>query len=262
MNRMVLPIAALALWIIVGCGGSRDSRSGNSSSTSGGAGVSTAGPGSTSGGGNVAVEPGFTPLFDGQTLSGWMFGKDTLDGQTASPDFRFQAKDGIILLDAKDRSGKVGTQSIVSTRSFNKDFILKFDFKATQEASGVFTVRNGGVPMNDFIRRGEQKHFHYFKSDGWNEMEVTIRQVTRVSNKVLGPTDRLEAGFRNGQASATLNGQTIDPNWIQVRLEGTTLCNGEGVTGGFFHANSTGQISFRAVSGKIALRNIRFQELP
>ena len=140
--------------------------------------------------------------------------------------------------------------------------VLKFDFRATQESSGYLTVRNVALPVGDYLRRGEQKHFQYFKTDGWNEMEVTIRLVTRHNNKVVTESDRLESSFTNGKATATLNGQAIDPNWIHVRLEGIPKCNGEVLYGGMFYIGTTGKIAFRTVSGKIALRNIRFQELP
>ena len=263
--RIVPLFALVAIWSALGCGGSRDSASAGGTSGGGSAnsnGNSNGGGngGKTDAAGNVVTEPGFTSLFDGRNLSGWTYGKDSLEGQTATSDMRFQVQNGVIV--ASGKAGKGGAQELVTSRTFNKDFILKLEFKASQEGHGVLSVRDHNVSVSDFIRRGEQKQLQYFKNDGWNEMQIVVRLTTHVHGKALSETDQLEASFRNGKATATLNGQSIDPNAIGVRVHGHPKCNGENLRGGGFPLVSSGRIGFRSVSGKIEFRNIRFQELP
>jgi hypothetical protein len=259
--RSLIQFSLLLIALVaVGCG-----KSDSSTATTGGPAVpNTGGTAVPNTGGSVSggsAEPGYTPLFDGRHLTGWVFGKDDLDGQDATPDYRFQTKDGVIRMSARGQDGKTATKEIVSTRKFAKDFVLKLEFRAAQEATGAVIVRGHGVPVADFERRNEQNLKH-FKTDGWNELEVTVRQITRADNRALRDGDHLQASYVNGKAVAKLNGHDIDPNVIWVRTEGFARCNNETLsTPGSFVVPSSGTVAIQARSGKLEFRNIRFKEL-
>src|SRR5271165_1664611 len=113
-----------------------------------------------------------TPLFAGGDLTGWRYAKEVLHRQTETQDKRFSAASGVLVLASKDRDGKKTQVELVSVREFSKDFILKLEFKAAQEAIGHVTIRNTPFPVADYIRRGEQTQLKGFKKDDWNEMEI------------------------------------------------------------------------------------------
>src|SRR5262245_45797821 len=45
------------------------------------------------------LEPGYTALFNGKDLTGWRYGKETLEGKNETSDKRFFVKDSIIVAD-------------------------------------------------------------------------------------------------------------------------------------------------------------------
>ena len=128
--------------------------------------------------------------------------------------------EGNIVLAAKDKDGKKDVRELIHAREFAKDFVLKLEFKAAQEATAAVTIRNTGFPVGDFIRRNEQKQLKNFKNDGWNELEITVKMAAHAEGRRLTDSDTLEAGFMNGMATARLNGRVIDPNRVVIQIEG------------------------------------------
>jgi len=89
-------------------------------------------------------EPGFTRLFDGKTLSGWLTRKDMKE-----PTKGWVVKDNVLTILPKNAGGGVG--DIITAKKYS-DFILKFDFRLTAKAnSGVKYLfdpkRFGGTTM-------------------------------------------------------------------------------------------------------------------
>jgi hypothetical protein len=210
-----------------------------------------------------AQESGFHALFNGTDLTGWRYGKEILHRQTETPDGRFSVTGGTIVLARKDKEMKSPVKELITFREFTKDFNLKVEFKATQESIGAVTVRNYPFPVGDFLRRGEHKHLKNFKTDGWNELEVTIKMAAYADGRRLTESDQLEAGFQNGKAVAKVNGKSVDPNRVIIQIEGSPKINGE-VLGGYAGVPlpSKGPVGLRSNSGKIEFRNIRFREIP
>jgi len=208
----------------------------------------------------VAQSPGYTPLFDGSELTGWRYGKEVLHKQTETPDKRFYVSGGAIVMAAKDKDGKKDQRDLFTVREFNKDFVLKLEFKAAQEAAATVLVRGSGFGIGDLVRRGGT-NLAKFRNDDWNELEIVVKMAAWAENRRLTESDNLEAGFQNGKATATVNGRKVDPNQVIIRIEGTGRINGEGYHG--VHGLATkGQIGLRTGSGKIEFRNIQFKELP
>lgn len=210
----------------------------------------------------VAQEPGFAPVFNGNDLTGWRYGKEVLDRVTETPDKRFSVSGGVILLAAKDKDGKKDVRELITVREFSKDFVLKLEFKCANEAVAALVIRTTAIPIADFVRRGDQKQLKKFQTDGWNELEVTVKMAAHAENKRLTESDTLEAGFQNGKATARLNGRVIDPNRVVIQIEGYPRVNGEALTNFPVGMATKGQVSLRSGSGKVEFRNIRFKELP
>ncbi len=108
---------------------------------------------------------GFTPLFTGTDLTGWRYGKELLHRQMETSDRRFSVSGGVLSLASKDRNGQKPQKDLMSVRDFSKDFVLRLEFKADQEAICSVLIRNHAFPVADFGRRGEQKQLKHFNKD-------------------------------------------------------------------------------------------------
>ena len=207
-------------------------------------------------------EPGFFPLFNGVDLTGWRYDKEALHRATETADRRLSVKDGVIVLAAKDKDGKKDVRELITVREFAKDFILKLEFKAAQEATGAVTIRKAVIPIADFMRRSEQRQLKKFQTDSWNELEVVVKMAAYAEGRRLTDSDALEASFANGKATTRVNGRTVDPNRTVIQMDAYPKINGEPLTPYPVAAATTGQVGLRSASGKIEFRNIRFKELP
>ena len=146
-------------------------------------------------------EPGFVSLFNGRDLTGWGFRPTSdadkesarkwqasdknappwpivetavgFDGQTATPDGRFVAKSGRLIVTTPSEGRKI--QQLSTTRDFPKDFILRLEFRATPNAdSGVF-IRGRQLQCRDYPLAGPYKKLKNYRAGDWNEIEVTVK---------------------------------------------------------------------------------------
>jgi hypothetical protein len=164
-------------------------------------------------------------LFNGKDLTGWVYsgmkGK-TVDGMTETPDARIEVKDGAIYIKEKDKDGKGGIKDLYTAKSFDKDFVLKMQFKAGLKADSGVYIRGPQLQIRDFIRRGEQKHLKNFKNDDWNDLEITVKGT---------------------EATYVLNGEPLKgPDKMKIPAKGP--------------------IGVQAESGVFEFRNIVVKELP
>lgn len=212
-------------------------------------------------------EAGFTPLFNGRDLTGWYYKgvKDSLDGRTETPDGRVVVENGVIVMREKDRSGKGGIKGLYTLRKFPRPFHLKLEFRAGQKADSGVYVRGPQLQVRDYIRRNEQKHLRKFATDGWNTLDILVRNdvvATLVNGKPLTEKDRLNLSIKEGKATATLNGKEIEPRNVQVRRgpAAECLCNGEFLEL-MTNLPASGDIGLQAESGKFEFRRVRLKEL-
>lgn len=124
-----------------------------------------AAPSSSTAADDFKLEEGFTLLFNGKDLTGWKKekGGDKLDGKTEAYDKRFNVVDGVLVIDPAVK----GDVKIATQKEFDKDLIIKFDFKP------------GKACNNDLFLRG-QKFDIVLKLKGvkegeWNQMEIIIK---------------------------------------------------------------------------------------
>ncbi|MCS7046434.1 MAG: DUF1080 domain-containing protein [Gemmataceae bacterium] len=210
-------------------------------------------------GDDFTPEPGFVSLFNGKDLTGWRYYKEMLDGKTATADGRFTVVDGVIVAN----EGK-GIKDLYTQKEFAKDFQLKLEFRAALKADSGVYIRGSQLQVRDFHRRGEQKQLKKFQTDGWNELDITVRagQLEAIANgKKLTEKDVLEVVVKDGQPSASLNGKPLAVSNIQVSVGNLArcLCNGEFLEN--MKVPAKGGIGLQAESGKFEFRRIRVKEL-
>jgi hypothetical protein len=160
-------------------------------------------------------EPGFVSLFNGHDLTGWGYrptaeadlkfaanwrAKDPnappwpivtnavrFDGLVASPDGRYVAKHGRLIVTTPPEGRKI--QTLWTTRDFPTDFVLKLEFRATPNAdSGIF-LRQPQLQCRDYLLAGPYKQLKQYKPQDWNEIVVTVK---------------------GGEARATCNGEVLE----------------------------------------------------
>ncbi|PQO44200.1 GDSL-type esterase/lipase family protein [Blastopirellula marina] len=138
------------------------------------------------------VEPGFTSLFNGKDLTGWMFKKSpegqktpkglawptyaedvTFDGEKQSDDGRYVAINDRLVVTTPTEGRRI--QTLWTKQEFPSDFILKLEFRATPNAdSGVF-LRAPQLQCRDYPLAGPYKDLKNYKPQDWNEMVVTVK---------------------------------------------------------------------------------------
>jgi len=146
-------------------------------------------------------EPGFVSLFNGKDLTGWGFRATTdaekksrekwqssdphapawpivadpvsFDGQTSSPDGRYVAKNGRLIVTTPPEGRRI--QTLSTTPEFPKNFILRLEFRATPNAdSGIF-IRGPQLQCRDYPLAGPYKKLKNYRAADWNEIEVTVK---------------------------------------------------------------------------------------
>ena len=122
-------------------------------------------------------EEGYTNLFNGKELTGWKYPGAKglpLDGKTETPDKRFEVKDGIILVHAKDSNNKGGIKDLYTVKSFDKDFHLKLEVRAAPRADSGVYIRGPQLQVRDYPTVGPYKKVK-FNTGGWNELEIIVK---------------------------------------------------------------------------------------
>jgi len=132
-------------------------------------------------------DSGFESLSNGRDLSGWSYPEGTtLDGQTSTPDGRFRAVNGRIVVTVSRTQSDY--KKLWTTRKFPNDFVLKLEFRASPNAdSGIF-IREPQLQCRDYLIAGPFTTLKHYRPLDWNEVVVTVK---------------------GGLAHATCNGETL-----------------------------------------------------
>jgi lysophospholipase L1-like esterase len=153
-------------------------------------------------------EEGFESLFNGRDLTGWGYrptpesDKENarrwqaadpnaaawpfvlepaiFDGKSSSPDGRFQAINGRIVVTTPPEGRKI--QQLWTTREFPENFILKLEFRATPNADSGVYLRGPQLQCRDYALAGPYKELKHYKPQDWNELVITVTNgVARVT---------------------------------------------------------------------------------
>jgi lysophospholipase L1-like esterase len=149
-------------------------------------------------------EPGFVSLFNGRDLTGWGYRPTSeadqrsakrwqasdpnaaawpivtnavaFDGQTISPDGRFTAKHGRLVVTTPPEGRKI--QQLYTTREFSNNFTLRLEFRASANADSGVYVRGPQLQCRDYLLAGPYKQLKNYRPQDWNEMEVIVKDGT------------------------------------------------------------------------------------
>jgi len=119
------------------------------------------------------VEPGFVSLFNGRDLTGWGFRSNDFSGLSRSPDGRYVARYGRLIVTTPPEGSRI--QQLWTRQKFAGNFLLKLEFRATPNAdSGVF-IREPQLQCRDYPLAGPYKTLKAYRAQDWNEVVVTVK---------------------------------------------------------------------------------------
>ena len=137
---------------------------------------------------NWKPDPGYKSLFNGEDLTGWCFRVRTdkktpeigeitasFDGKKTTSDAgRYSAKNGIITVNFPKGQERILSQ-LYTIDQFPKDFTLKLEFRASENAdSGVF-IRKPQLQCRDFPNAGPYLDLKNYKPGEWNQLEIVVK---------------------------------------------------------------------------------------
>jgi lysophospholipase L1-like esterase len=146
-------------------------------------------------------EPGFEMLFNGHDLTGWgvrptpaadlksrenwrkadpqappwpvITEAKSFDGQPASDDGRYVAKNGRLVVTTPSEGRKI--EQLWTTREFPSDFTLKLEFRATPNADSGVYLRGPQLQCRDYALAGPYDQLTKYLPQDWNELVVEVR---------------------------------------------------------------------------------------
>jgi hypothetical protein len=207
-------------------------------------------------------EPGFTSIFNGKDLTGWVYGRRA-NGQENKSGRGYQVEDGVIYSTRED-GGNLFTEREYS------DFVLRFEFKLTENANNGIGIRAplegdaayNGIEIQVLDDSGSQytslKPFQYHGSI------YGMVPPKRGFQKPVGEWNSEEITAKGRHITVTLNGTTIvdanlddvrDPEMLKTHRD---LGKPEGSRG---IANTKGHIGLLGHGARVEFRNLRIKAL-
>ncbi|HEY8993079.1 MAG TPA: GDSL-type esterase/lipase family protein [Lacunisphaera sp.] len=161
------------------------------------------------------IENDFVSLFNGHDLTGWGYRPTipadieaarrwqssspdaaawpvvkeavTFDGLKASPDGRFVAQHGRLIVTTPPEGRRV--QQLWTTREFPRNFVLRLQFRATPNTDSGVYVRGPQLQCRDYLLAGPYTKLQHYRAQDWNDLEITVK---------------------DGVARATCNGELLE----------------------------------------------------
>jgi Domain of Unknown Function (DUF1080) len=207
------------------------------------------------------VEPGFTSLFNGKDLAGWVYGRrGTAENKSGNG---YQVENGIIY-STKEDGGNLYTVKEYS------DFVLRFDVRLTENANNGIGIRAplegdaayAGIEIQVLDDGGSQ--YTSLRPYQYHGSIYGMVAPKRGFQRPVGEWNSEEISARGRQITIKLNGTTIvDANLDDVKDEEMLkthrdLSKPEGSRG---IANTKGHIGFLGHGARVEFRNIRIREL-
>jgi Domain of Unknown Function (DUF1080) len=208
------------------------------------------------------AEPGFTPLFNGTDLTGWVYGRRA-NGAENRTGRGYQVENGT-LFSTKEDGGNLYTVKEYA------DFVLRFDVRLTGNANNGIGIRAplqgdaayAGIEIQVLDDGGSEytklQPFQYHGSI------YGVVPAKRGSQKPVGEWNSEEITANGRRIQVVLNGATIvDADLDEVKDEGILkthrdLSKPEGSRG---IANTRGHIGLLGHGTRVEFRNIRIREL-
>ena len=207
-----------------------------------------------------AQEAGFTSLFNGKDLTGWVYG--TRRGAPNKSGKGYQVENGV-LFTTKEDGGNLFTEKEYS------DFVLRFEFKLTENANNGIGIRAplegdaAYVGMEIQVLDDSGSQYTNLLPGQYHGSIYRVVPAKRGFQKPVGEWNSEEIRAEGRHITIVLNGTTIvDANLDDVKdeevlKEHRDLSKPEGSRG---IANTTGHIGLLGHGAHVEFRNIRIKE--
>lgn len=204
------------------------------------------------------VEPGFTLLFNGRDLTGWRAGNVQLQGKTETANKKWQVRQGVVTIDGE------GGGDLYTVREFPKEFYLKLEFRAEEDADSGLYLRGTQLQVRDYPKAGPSNYAAAAKPAGqWNELDIVVRNAVptvRVNGRIVD-ANRLEADLKSNPPQVRLDNEVVNGRVeLLVTPAATVKLNGQ-VIEPLYALPVTGPIGLQSEKGKMEFRRIRIREL-
>jgi len=198
------------------------------------------------------VEEGYTPIFNGKDLSGWVYGKKGT-GENKSG-VGYGVENGVIFCTVKD-GGNLYTEKEYA------DFSLRFEFKLTENANNGIGIRaplegdSAYVGMEIQVLDDSGSEYKNLRPEQYHGSVYDCFAAKRGSQKPVGEWNTEEITAKGRQVTVTVNGQVIvDCNLDDIKDE-AKLKKHPGLK------NPKGHIGFLGHGARVEFRNLRIKEL-
>lgn len=199
---------------------------------------------------------GFTPLFNGRDMTGWV--------RVNCAEDTFTARDGMIV----DTGLPIG---VMRSARMYENFILEYEWRHMKSGgnSGCFAWSDGLPQVGGPFPRGIEVQVldpgYGVQHKGHNEWFTTHGDLFPVRGATMTPTGRIS---KNGHRSFPSEDRTKpSPEWNHYRVvanagELRLSVNGKEVTVGKDCVPRKGYLSLEAEGSEVHFRNLRIKELP
>jgi hypothetical protein len=206
-------------------------------------------------------QEGFTPLFNGKDLTGWVYG--TRKGAPNKTGKGYQTENGV-LFTTKEDGGNLFTEKEYA------DFILRFEFKLTENANNGIGIRAplegdaAYVGMEIQVLDDGGSQYTNLRPAQYHGSIYQMFPAKRGFQKPVGEWNAVEISVKGRHVTVTLNGVAIvDANLDDMKDEALlathrNLTLPEGSRG---IANTKGHIGLLGHGTRVEFRNIRIKEL-
>jgi len=196
---------------------------------------------------NQKSEAGFTPLFNGKNLDGWVGNKES-----------YQAKEGMIVIEPKGGGGG----NLMTEKEYG-NFILRFDFQLTPGANnglGIHAPLEGDAAyVGKELQILDNEHEKYSKLEvyQYHGSVYGVIPAKRGFLKPVGEWNQQEVVVEHPKVKVILNGTTIlEGDYLEASKNGTLdKKNHPGLL------RSSGHIGFLGHGDVVHFKNIRIKEL-
>ena len=206
-------------------------------------------------------EQGFTQLFNGKDLTGWVYGRRG-EGENRTGK-GYQVENGI-LFTTKEDGGNLYTEKQYS------DFVFRFEFRLTPNANNGIGIRaplSGDAAysaMEIQVLDDTGSEYTKLRPAQYHGSVYDMVPAKRGSQKPVGEWNSEEITAKGRQITIKLNGTTIvDTNLDDIKDEAVLakhrdLSRPEGSRG---IANTRGHIGLLGHGTRVEFRNLRIREL-
>jgi hypothetical protein len=197
-----------------------------------------------------AAEPGFTPLFNGKDLTGWVYG--VRNGKENKSGRGYQVRNGILYSTVED-GGNLFTEKEYS------DFVLRFEFRLEPNSNNGIGIRAplegdaAYVGMEIQVLDDSGDKYKTLRPAQYHGSIYDVVPAKKGYQKPVGEWNEEEISAQGRRITIKLNGATIvDANLDDIKNE-AVLQKHPGLR------RTAGHIGFLGHGARVEFRNIRIR---